>query len=318
MNDRAPSTAAVLGELNRLTDGGSSLARPDNIWRMLTSVLGNDDAGVAIDFAVEHALVRSLDVHGRRINGQRVASSMWTNPIDGSEMIWIPPGRFQVGKRKEVAQCAGFSLARHPVTNAQFAAFLGATGYEPHSDHPLPEAYLFHWHDGKPRPELEKHPVVFVSYFDALNYCRWAGMHLPTEWQWEKAARGCDGRTFPWGADVPRPNRKLAQICSESTCAVGDHNHVRTPYGCEDLIGNVSEWCHIGRDEEYSFVPAPLPGVGSIPIEEGRAAVRGSCFLRQDFKRMASSHRRKLAKFRRNYWTGFRPAFLHPWCPQSS
>lgn len=318
MNDPAPSTAVVLGELNKLVDVGSPPAQSHTIWRMLTSILGNDDAEVAIDFAVKNALVHSLDIQGRRSNGQRVESSMWTNPIDGSEMIWIPPGTFYIGQHKDVAHCAGFSLARHPVTNAQFAEFLKATGYEPHSDHPLPEAYLFLWHDGKPDPGLEKHPVVFVSYFDALNYCRWAGMHLPTEWQWEKAARGSDGRTFPWGTVVPRPKRNFAHVRSESTCAVGEHNHVRTPYGCEDLIGNVSEWCHFGQDDEYSVVPASLPGAGPIPIEEGHAAVRGSCFMRQDFNLMASSHRRKLAKFRRNYWTGFRPAFFHPWCPQSS
>jgi hypothetical protein len=77
----------------------------------------------------------------------------------------------------------------------------------------------------------------------------------------------------------------------------------------------VSEWCHLGDAEHFDFVPPPLPRESSAAEDmEGYAAVRGNCFMRTDVKLMTSAHRRSLSRTRRNYWTGFRPAFLHTWC----
>src|SRR5262249_38254302 len=122
---------------------------------------------------------------------------------DGVEMIWIPPGPFFVGPDRRPAASEGFSLARHPVTNAQFQPFLNETDYEPPFDDPQPESFLHHWMEyGLPKG-LEDHPVVWVSFADALAYCRWAGCTLLTEWLWEKAARGPDGRPYPWGDHNP-------------------------------------------------------------------------------------------------------------------
>ena len=167
---------------------------------------------------------------------------------------------------------------------------------------------------GKVSKKLEQHPVVYVSYIDALHYCRWAGMHVPTEWQWEKAARGPEGRKFPWGTEAPNVHNKLAQVFAKTTCAVGQYPRVRSPYGCEDMIGNVSEWCHIGTGNDYANTPPPLPRDGPIEAEfDELTAVRGSCFMRRQSKLMHSHHRRRLSQGRRNYWTGFRPAFCHSW-----
>src|SRR5262249_52705776 len=132
--------------------------------------------------------------------GRLPQGASWINPIDESEMIWIPPGPFVVGKDRRRAECKGFSLGRFPVTNAQFLRFIEETNYVPHD----PDLFLTHWNGSRKLTKaMAECPVIHVSYIDALHYCKWAGLTLPTEWLWEKAARGPDGRDYPWGDDLP-------------------------------------------------------------------------------------------------------------------
>jgi serine/threonine-protein kinase len=97
---------------------------------------------------------------------------------------------------------------------------------------------------------------------------------------------------------------------------VGRFSRTRTPYGCEDLVGNVSEWCQMTTGEDFGHFPGPRP---SIPPAAGGtkayAAVRGSCYLRTRAVRMVGWHRRRLSVTRRNSWVGFRPALLLPFRP---
>ena len=121
----------------------------------------------------------------------------------GIEMIHIPAGDFLYGEDKQVVYLDEFWIARTPVTNRQYEAFVNATDYE------RPQ----HWDGRAVHPSIANHPVVYVSWDDAQAFCEWAGTFLPTERQWEKAARGTDGRTYPWGED--EPTDKLCNFCKQ-------------------------------------------------------------------------------------------------------
>jgi len=139
-------------------------------------------------------------------------------------------------------------IDKHPVTNAQYAIFVQAAGRRPPG----------HWVGGRPTEGLENHPVVNVSWWDALAYCRWLAeftgkeYRLPTEAEWEKAARGADGRAYPWG------NRWNSKKCNSrdrverGTTPVGFFSPAGdSPSGCADMSGNVLEWVSDWFDAQY-------------------------------------------------------------------
>jgi len=115
-------------------------------------------------------------------------------------MVLVPAGPFRLGPSKRPCQVDAFSIDRYPVTNAQYARFVRETG----RDAPR------HWANGAIPAGKVLHPVIWVTWHDADAYARWAGKRLPMETEWEKAARGTDGRAFPWGGafDANRCNTK--------------------------------------------------------------------------------------------------------------
>jgi formylglycine-generating enzyme required for sulfatase activity len=165
-------------------------------------------------------------------------------------------------------------MGKHPVTNAQYAAFVQDT------DHRKPE----HWEDGKVPSSKEDHPVVYVSWRDAVAFCTWLSREtgreftLPSEAEWEKAARGTDGQIYPWGDDPPTP-----ELCNfgknvGNTTPVGKYSPAGdSPYGCVDMAGNVWEWTRSlwgTRLDEPDFGYPYDPGDGREDLEAANRVLR--------------------------------------------
>jgi len=223
------------------------------------------------------------------------------------EMVFIPSGEFLMGSTEkdgkvgqaigidEVPQhtvsLRGFYIDLHEVTNREYKNFTDVTGHRPpESKHPG----IYSWEAGSYPVGQDDIPVSEVSWHDADAYCRWAGKRLPAEAEWEKAARGTDGRQWPWG------NQFEEESCNVKYTGYGEILPVASlpgdisPYGVYDMCGNVSEWTDswylpypgstLQREafgETYKVVRGGSLVMPSIPYS--RAAYRANTF-RPDYR----------------------------------
>lgn len=182
-----------------------------------------------------------------RLESGKIQSQFWKEPYGEPEWVEIPAGEFWIGsenitddeKPLHRLNLPAFQISRVPITNAQYERYVQDT------DVKAPE----HWRGGKIPKGLEKHPVVRVSWHDAMGYCRWLSektgkkITLPSEAEWEKAARGTeDKREYPWGDDWRELHANTDELGLGETTPVGLFLNGASPYGVLDLSGNVLEW----------------------------------------------------------------------------
>ena len=173
-----------------------------------------------------------------------------------TEMVRVPTGAFLMGSNdgpqderpQHKVEVGEFFIDRAPVTNTQFAAFLKGAGVKgPNGEHWYDvddNDARIHQRNGKwvSDSDYENHPAVEVSWFGAAAYCQWAGKRLPTEAEWEKAARGTDGRKYPWGNEAPDRSRAQFSAGYNQTIPVGNLPKGASAYGLLDMAGNTWEW----------------------------------------------------------------------------
>ena len=182
--------------------------------------------------------------------------TVWKERHTGMPFYLVPAGSFLMGSPVRSVNTKAFWIGKYEVTNAEYRQFLVSSG------HPEPK----YWHHR--RFNAPEQPVTGVSWSDAQEFCSWLSRktprkcRLPTEVEWEKAARGTDGRAYPWGN--ANPSQALAEHGGElgrgEPDPVGSHPSGASPYGCMDMAGNVWEWCA----DRY---------------KNGSCALRGGCWL---------------------------------------
>jgi formylglycine-generating enzyme required for sulfatase activity len=160
-------------------------------------------------------------------------------------MVEIPAGEFSMGVDPgdtkngplHVVDLPAFEIDRFEVTNGDYALFAEATGYQTYMEQQGYRSWRDLWGAGE-----DRHPVVIMTWDDASAYCEWLGKRLPTEAEWEKAARGTDGRTYPWGNDWDPSKANVKERGLRGTSAVGSFPAGASPFGVDDMAGNVWEW----------------------------------------------------------------------------
>jgi formylglycine-generating enzyme required for sulfatase activity len=204
-----------------------------------------------------HGPSRAVPVTHIQTRAREAGGSIRPDPILAKDfatitrdMIRVPGGPFILGDDTRHPDegpmqewtVGPFYIDRYEVTNADYHRFVKAL------DRPPPA----HWNGHAPPPKLADHPVTYVSWYDARDYCAWRGKRLPTEFEWEKAARGTEGLKFPWG-DIFDPGiANTPQSKIGHTTPVGSFPKGASPYGALDMAGNVWEW----TDSWYK----PYPG----------------------------------------------------------
>ena len=254
--------------------------------------------------------------------GQREGE--WVHDKTKIVLVWVAPGTFRMGfdgagafdwekPVHEVRLTRGYFVGKHEVTWGQYRAFCQATGGTAPSNAIEYEGHF---------EATDQHPVFNVSWDDAQSFCQWSGLRLPTEAEWEYAARGTDGRTFPWGSQDPGTTRcnlgKYSPTHTTGDFRDGRDGHLYTapvgsfpagasPRGALDMAGNVWEWVQDWYDTYTGGTQTDPPGAASGTYR----ARRGGSWDGASTNCRASYRNRDEPAYRVNY-LGFRVVLSSP------
>jgi formylglycine-generating enzyme required for sulfatase activity len=225
-------------------------------------------------------------------------------------MALVPAGEFTMGsatgdpdeRPAHQVYLDTFYIDRYEVSVGEYAAFLQDTGNPAPSDWKMMN-----------QPSNRKRPVSNVDWEDAVAYCKWAGKRLPTEAEWEKAARGTDGRLYPWGNEPPTSRQanyghrgSSSNGANGSLAPVGSFEEGKSPYGVYDMAGNVWEWVSDWYDHDfYKDSPSKNP-IG--PLTGGYKGIRGGAWNSSARALRSSDRYWDPPSFRSQYFPGFRCA----------
>jgi formylglycine-generating enzyme required for sulfatase activity len=203
--------------------------------------------------------------------------------LSASDWVAIPGGLFRSGPDQSEVDVPPFLIERTEVTNGQYEAFLNECAAGSSCG---PRDVPSYWEDTAYLDTRRDHPVVFVTWGDAAAFCRWEGGRLPTALEWEKAARGTDGRSFPTGGAIDpaavnilgsdRRDEKARAPKQIPTWGVRDRNYARdsSPYGVLAMAGNVSEWTASASEDEPDLRLAAGGSWDSWDLNDGRTYYR--------------------------------------------
>lgn len=223
------------------------------------------------------------------------------------DMVLVPAGEFSMGspegdpdeKPAHKVQISAFFMDKYEVTVKQYAAFLQESG----GDRPA------EWKTMN-KTANQNRPVMGVDWAEAARYCKWVGKRLPTEAEWEKAARGTDGRLYPWGNDPPTPLHanygKKEWNNHEALVPVGTLEAGKSPYGIYDMAGNVWEWVSDWYDNDY-YKNSPSDSPAGPPTG-GFKVIRGGSWNTSARNLRAADRYFDPPSFRSQYVPGFRCA----------
>jgi formylglycine-generating enzyme required for sulfatase activity len=192
------------------------------------------------------------------------------SPKDYAKMVPIPEGDFFMGspynrgdadeQPQRKIYLDKFYIYKYEVTVKQYKSFCKDTGYKM----PLEPSWGL----------IDSHPIVNISRYDAEAYCKWARVSLPTEAQWEKAARGTEGRAFPWGQKWDEAKMVNKSTSNGKTSPVGSYPESSSPYGVMDMAGNAWEWVADGYDEKF-YTRGVKTNPFNSPVPSGKGVIRG-------------------------------------------